>query len=224
MPKRTPGYGVWASGYAATAGGRGGRKARSGGAVRLDTASGGTAPDGPDAARHRGLSGYLIRTARCHCDAQAASAWPQRIKPRAADRADAPEPAHERRLTPMTAAPAARLVGKLSHRGKRSRPRSAVPQGVIRLYSPDRPAVLRRARGGKRRRSWRVKGAAVIRRSAPKQQETPKAVSGRRAAERNRKAGPERRAYGRTAAQRRTRSGPALWPGYAPAGPGEARG
>ena len=163
IPKRTPGYGVWASSYAATAGGRGGRKARSGGAVRLDTASGGTAPDGPDAARHRGLTGYIIRTARCHCGAQAASAWPQRIKPRTGDRADAPEPAHVRRLTPMTAAPAARLVGQLSHRGKRSRPRSAVPQGVIRLFSPDRPAVLRRARGDKRRRSWRAKGAAYSR-------------------------------------------------------------
>ena len=112
MPKRTPGYGVWASGYAATAGGRGGRKARSGGAVRLDTASGGTAPDGPDAARHRGLTGYIIRTARCHCDAQAASAWPQRIRPRTADRAAAPEPAHERRLTPDDSGTSRQAGGK----------------------------------------------------------------------------------------------------------------
>ena len=61
--------------------------------------------------------------------------------------------------------------------------------------------------------------------------ETTSAVSGRRAAESNRKAGPERRAYGRTAAQRRTaepgeersQGSPGRLRargGYAPAGPG----
>lgn len=166
--------------------GKGWAKSAIGGADQPSYRQRGTAPGGFDAPWHRGLTGYMIRTARCQCGAQTAPAWPARKRGPRRHRANAAGESLCHAVLPPTAAAA--KPGKRVRRGKRWRPCCTAASGVNQLYNADRPMPVWYT-GAASVGETAARQAAALRPGSPRQTGTKSEPGGRR--RRSTAAGPD---------------------------------